>query len=83
MFLPCRYYVPRPLADLKLLAAHTILTGNYFNPTGVAGLQLWSATDGKEPEEADEAEIRDLTESSALLSERLRATIFPDGTPAR
>jgi hypothetical protein len=78
MFLPCRYYEPRPLADLKLLAAHTILTGNYFNPTGVAGLQLWSAKHGEEPEEADEAEIRDLEKRSALLSDSLRTAIFPE-----
>jgi hypothetical protein len=76
MFFPCRYYEQRALADLKLLAAHTILTGNHFNRTGVAGLELWSAGNGEPPQKAEEPEIQKLKERSAALSERLRATIF-------
>jgi hypothetical protein len=39
---PLLYYTRRSTAQLKLLAAHTILTAHDCSPSAVAGLNMWS-----------------------------------------
>jgi hypothetical protein len=46
MYLPVRFYEPRSVADLKFLAAYTILEGNHCNSSIVDGLELCYAAKG-------------------------------------
>jgi hypothetical protein len=65
-----QFYQPRSIEALKLLAAHTILTGGKCNPGTVEGLELWWG-DSERSVPADSTEIAKLKAASSELESLL------------
>jgi hypothetical protein len=74
LIFPQLYYATLPINKLKLLAAHTILTGRACNPTVVGGLELWSGASDL-AERSGEDEINRLCARSGELDDQLRIAL--------
>jgi hypothetical protein len=61
---PLLYYTRRSIAELKLLAAHTILIAHECSPYAVAGLDMWIGDNSGNVTEVGPRELDDLRQRS-------------------
>ncbi len=75
LLFPQCFYARRPAADLKRLAAYSVIVAGLCNPTVVDGLEIWSGSGDQIIQQADELELRDLTKHALHVHERIKSMI--------
>jgi hypothetical protein len=66
----------RPVDELKLLAAFTVLEGGFLNQTGVGGLDVLVSKHGEKPRFLEDEELQPLRDRAESLHNILTAEIF-------
>jgi hypothetical protein len=74
-YLPIKGYIKRSLAELKLIAAHTVLMASELNPTGVVNLDMVLCRAGKPFELIGADEIAELTAESRRTDSLIAASL--------